>query len=240
MNLHECPRVEDAAGYVLRALPDDECESYRYHVAECEQCTEKVAELGFVANALLSGVPQLQAPPEVRERVMAVVNAEAQLLRAAGPAADRPVTEPAWRTRILGGFSLRLWPATALACALLALGIGAGTLLDRQDGAPDRVITAKVTQPGATAVVRLSAQSTRLELTGMRPPPERRIYQVWLDPVGDRGPEPTQALFSVNREGRATVAVPGDLDDVAAVLVTHEPLGGSPVPTRQPVIQARL
>ena len=49
-----CPRIDDAAAYVLRALPEGEWESYAYHVTECEACTDKVAELGFVSHALLS------------------------------------------------------------------------------------------------------------------------------------------------------------------------------------------
>jgi hypothetical protein len=63
---------------------------------------------------------------------------------------------------------------------------------------------------------------------------------VWLDHGGGRTPQPTDALFSVSREGHATVDVPGDLDGVKAVLVTDEPLGGSRIPTRAPVIAATL
>jgi len=238
MSLHGCPRIDDAASYVLRAMPDGEFEQYAMHVDGCEACADTIAELGFVADALLSGVRQMDAPPVIRDRVMSVVHAEAQLLRSAGAMADRPVVKErsSWR---LGGFSLRLWPATALACVVLALGIGGGALLTGDDGTT-RNVTAKVSAPGATAMVRLSSDGVALDVEGMPAPPAGRIYQVWLDPRGTRGPEPTQVLFSVNSAGRATVSVPGDLDDVDAVLVTDEPLGGSQVPTRQPVIQATL
>ena len=44
---------------------------------------------------------------------MSVVHAESELLRAAGPAADRPVARPSRARRLL---SLRPLPAAALAC----------------------------------------------------------------------------------------------------------------------------
>jgi hypothetical protein len=73
---------------------------------------------------------------------------------------------------------------------------------------------------------------------GFPAPPEGRVYQVWLKRPG-RDPEPTRALFGV-RDGRATVEVPGAVRGVEQILVTDEPRGGSRVPTRAPVVVARL
>jgi hypothetical protein len=87
--------------------------------------------------------------------------------------------------------------------------------------------------------MRVAADSARLVVAGMRTPPEGRIYQIWLDRDNGTAPEPTEALFSV-RKGRASVNVPGDLSGVKRVLVTDEPVGGSEVPTRQPVIAAPM
>jgi hypothetical protein len=238
MSGYECPRTEDAAGYVLRALPDDECESYRYHVAECEQCTEKVAELGFVANALLSGVPQLSAPPVIRDRVMSVVRAEAELLQAAGASADRPVSKPA-RKRGLGfGFG-RFGPlaAGALATVLLVVAVGAGTLLRNGPDCTTRSGSVDASAgASATAQLKVCDGNARLALAGMQSPPDGRIYELWLDDPADRqGPKPA-GLFSV-RGGRASVDV-GDLKGRRTVLVTDEPLpNGSEVPTRTPVVK---
>jgi hypothetical protein len=235
-----CPRTDDAASYVLRAMPDGEWEAYQDHVARCAPCAEKVAELGFVADALLSGVPQLSAPPPLRDRVMAIVGAESELLRATGHGADRaaPVQPPRrWRLR-----PLRPRPAIALACVALAVGIGGGALLSSGDGGvTPRMVVARVEAPGAKARVRMTADGAKLEVSRMPPPPEGRIYQVWLHRGGARTPPvPTDALFSVTRDGDASVDVPGDLRDVDAVLVTDEPPGGSRRPTRAPVIRASL
>jgi hypothetical protein len=85
----------------------------------------------------------------------------------------------------------------------------------------------------------VAGSNAKLVVAGLRAPPAGRIYQVWLDRGHGSAPAPTEALFSV-RNGRASVDVPGDLTGVKQVLVTDEPLGGSEVPTRQPIIAARM
>jgi hypothetical protein len=233
-----CPRIEDAAGYVLRALPDGEWESYRYHVAECEQCAEKVGELGFVSHALLSAAPQLSAPPDIRNRVMSVGRAESELLQAAGAGADRPAA--ARPARRFGFHRLRPLTAGALAAVLLALGLGVGTLLRGGPGSACSTRAATVDRSAgahATATLKVCDGAARLALVGMQRPPQGRIYQLWLDDPRDRlGPKPA-GLFSV-RGGRASVDV-GDLHGSRTVLVTDEPLpDGSEVPTRTPIVKA--
>ncbi len=239
MNDSGCPRIDDAASYVLCAMPDGEWETFEAHLAQCLFCADKVAELRFVGDALLSGVPQLTAPPPVRDRVMAIVRAESELLLAAGHGADRP--ERVVPKRRFGLFSLRPLPAVGLASVALALGIGGGALLYGGDGAvTPRTVVAKVDAAGATANVRLTSDGAKLRVAGMPAPAEGRVYQVWLDHGNGRTPQPTDALFNVSRTGHATVDVPGNLDGVKAVLVTDEPLGGSRIPTRAPVISATL
>ena len=238
MTMQTCPRIDDAASYVLRAIPDGEWEGYEAHVSGCPVCAAKIDELRFVADALLSGVPQLSAPPEIRARVMSVVNAEAELLRAAGAAADRPTRREPSRRLSLGW--LRPWPAAVLAASLLALGIGGGALLTGGAGEPAaRSIACAQAPGGASCQMRIAGDSAKLVVAGLKAPPQGRIYQVWLDRDDGAAPEPTEALFSV-RKGRASVDVPGNLDGVRQILVTHEPLGGSEVPTRQPIIAARM
>ena len=232
-----CPKIDDAGSYVLRAMPDGEWELYAHHVADCHVCAAKVAELSFVSDALLNAVPQLSAPPEIRDRVMSVVRAESELLLASGATADRPVSRAPRRFSLLG---LRPWPAAVLATSLLALGIGGGALIvGGGDDPATRTIACANAPGGASCQMQIAGDSAKLVVAGLKAPPEGRIYQVWLDRDNGTAPEPTEALFSV-RKGRASVAVPGDLSGVKQVLVTDEPLGGSEVPTRQPIIAARM
>ena len=237
-DLFECPRIDDAAGYVLRAIGDSEAESYRHHVTQCDECAAKVAELGFVSHALLSAVPQVTAPPEIRSRVMAVVRAESELLQAAGAGADRPPKPASRRSRFgLGRFS----PVTAgaFAVVLIALGLGVGMLV-QGPGSSCTTSAAKVdSAAGANASGELTVcdGNARIALSGMNSPPEGRIYELWLDdPADSAGPKPA-GLFSVH-SGHASVDV-GKLKGHETVLVTDEPLpAGSESPTRAPIVQA--
>jgi hypothetical protein len=234
-----CPRVDDAASYVLRAMPDGEWEHYADHAAQCAVCTAKIAELDFVSDALLNAVPQLSAPPEIRSRVMAVVRAESELLRAAGAMADRPIRrEPARRFSLL---RLRPWPAAVLATSLLALGIGGGALFvgNGEDPASQRTIACADAPDDSSCRIRIAGSNAKLVVAGLPAPPAGRIYQVWLSRSDGTDPQPTEALFSV-RNGRASVDVPGDLRGVKQVLVTDEPLGGSEKPTGDLVIAANV
>ena len=219
-----------AGAYVLGALPPEELEGFRAHLAGCAECRRAVEELGVAADALPIGVQQVAPPPALKGRIMAVVEAEAELLAAAGAGADRP---PAPRARRRGG-GARPGFALAAVALLLAGGAVAGLLAGGDD---TREIRAQVTAPGARATLEVTGADGRLVVRGMPAPPEGRIYQVWLKRPG-ADPEPTDALWTVNAQGDAQVAVPGSLDGVEAVLVTDEPMGGSAAPTRTPVITA--
>lgn len=239
-----CQRLEDAAVYVLGAMSETDARAYAAHLNACSTCAGRVAELEPVAGCLAVAVPQHQPPAQLRDRLMREVRAEADLLQAAGPSADRPERAPRRRTR-RWRLSLSPLPAAALSCALLALGVGGGVLAFDDDGSSGRLkdIPANVAAPGAPAakaVLRVAPTGAKLIVAGMPAPPQGRIYQVWLDHSDDDAPaEPTDVLFSVSKTGRATVDVPGDLRDVSAVLVTDEPDGGSSEPSSRPVIMAQ-
>jgi anti-sigma factor RsiW len=228
--------TDSVGAYLLEALPDDERTGFEAHLAACELCRDDVADLQVAADALPASVEQLAPPPELKARIMAVVEAEAELLAAAaGPRADLPERAP--RRRRFAGLSLR--PLAGLAVAgLLALGVVVGVALD--DGGSGRTVSAQVDTikaAGARAQLEIRSRDSRLVVAGMPAPPRDRVYQVWLKRDGE-APEPTSALFTPRSDGSGTVSVPGSLKGVEQVLVTDEPEGGSQVPTRQPVITA--
>jgi hypothetical protein len=236
---YECPRIENAAGYVLRALPDSEAESYRHHVTQCDECAAKVAELGFVSHALLSAAPQLSAPPEIFDRVMNVVRAESELLQAAGATADRPVQRQERRGWIHLAFArMRPLTAGALAAVLIALGLGAGTLLQGGPSCTTRSVTIdRSAGTNPSGELKICDGNAQLAINRMQPPPDGRIYEVWLDDPNDRQGPKKGPLFSV-QDGSASVAV-GKVPSGRTVLVTDEPSPkGSQVPTRTPIVKA--
>ncbi|HEY7829242.1 MAG TPA: anti-sigma factor [Solirubrobacteraceae bacterium] len=210
-------------------------QSFHQHLAGCAVCGGEVAQLQAAADALAVGVPCKLAPDSLRARVMATVHAEAELLRAAGHEADRPARQaPVWRRRLVPAFAA----AAALGVGLLvgAFAINTGSTIQRTQ---TQVIRAAVVAPGHNARAELRKVGSHLELVveGMPAPPRGRIYEVWLE-RGTQAPAPTDALFSVTQHGEGDVDVPGNVTGVSKVLVTDEPLGGSPKPTRNPVIIA--
>jgi len=227
-------RWTDAVGaYLLDAMPDDERERFEAHLESCTVCRAEVESLRVATDALPASVTQLSPPPELKGRIMAVVQAEAELLAsAAGRGADLP-EKPRRR------FSLpSLRPVTALVAviALLAVGVLAGGRLN-DSGPSTRTISAQV-NPQRAAGARVSLVRTgdqaKLVVRGMPAPPEGRVYQVWLKREGRAAPVPTSALWLPRKDGSASVDVPGSLEDVEAVLVTGEPAGGSDAPTQLP------
>jgi anti-sigma-K factor RskA len=262
-----CEHRDDAGAWVLGALPGDERERFAAHLAGCDVCRREVAELQMVADTLPLAAPQVAPPPELKERIMSAVRAEAAVLAAAGPEADavprvaEPEREPeleraeppaapverarrerperrksdgAWWRRPL--LNLRPLPAAGLAGVLLALGVGIGALASG-GGDSGRTVQAQVVAPSAPtarASLTVSGNDATLKVSGFPSPPAGRVYQVWVKRPG-RDPAPTNALFSVRR-GQATVEVPASVRNGDQVLVTAEPDGGSPAPTRAPVI----
>jgi len=219
--------------YLLGALPDDERQDFEGHLDGCTVCRAEVDSLRVASNALPASVEQLLPPPALKDRIMAVVEAESELLAAAsGSRADLPER----RRRRFSLPSLR--PATALAVVVAVLGIGVlvgGQLKD--SGPSTQTITAEVNPDRAQgAQVRLvrTGDAAKLDVRGMPAPPEGRVYQVWLKREGREAPVPTSALWVPRNDGSASVDVPGSLKDVEAVLVTGEPVGGSNAPTQLP------
>lgn len=238
----EHDRWADSLGaYLLDALPAGERAGFEAHLAQCAACRADEELLTVARDALPASPAQLDPPPELKDRIMRVVNAEAELLRAAGPEADRPPAPAAAERRRFAWWPFRPALAVAATFALLLAGGVTGVLLRGGDGGggDTRTLQAQVAAPDATAQLQIDGGRTRLVARRLPAPPSGRVYQVWLKRPG-QDPEPTDALFRTRRDGSASVDVPGSVDGVEAVLVTDEPDGGSPAPTRKPIIVASL
>ena len=238
-----CTWSESVAAYVLGALDDAEQRAFEAHLADCASCPDELAGVRPAVQLLATGVEQVEPPDDLRRRLMAQVNAEAELLRTGGAERNAPAVPvrpgPRWRA------TLRLpVAAVALAAALLiGLGVAGGVLLAGDNEPGRRVITTQVARgvaPDARARIVVASGVAQLDLRAMPAPPAGKVYQVWLMVPGTRRPQPTSVLFSVRTGGTATVAVPLGHPRPRELLVTAEPDGGSDQPTSSPVVAAQL
>jgi anti-sigma-K factor RskA len=232
----DCPQLADAAAYVLGALQDSELDRFREHLQECAQCRSEVAELQPVADELPASAPAAVASQALRERILATVRSEAELLSAAGHEADRPARpHRRWRRNdmVLGAGAAAAAGVAALVAVLIAVGSSghAKVTVTKGEGLGE----------ARSAQVSLRQRDGRAELVvaHMPQPAVGRIYEVWLS-HGPHDARPTNALFSVTGSGSGAVGVPNSLHGVREVMVTSEPSGGSSHPTTAPLIRVAL
>lgn len=235
MTAHE--RWADAAGaYVLGALEPHEAAAYEAHLAECAICRAEVDELMPAVAALPGSVPPRRTPAELRDRIMADVRREAELLHAAGPEADRVGGVGVARRRRFG-WAPR-WAVPALAVAALAIGFVVGDVVSGPSG---RTVELAATGFASAAHARLTLADGQATLTAdhLPAPPKGRVYMVWLKSPAGRA-IPTSALFVPRADGTASVSVPASASDMDLVMINTEPPGGSRQPTTQPVLTAKM
>lgn len=223
----EHERWADAAGaYVLGAMAPDEREEFEGHLATCATCREGIEELRPAVEALPMASPPMLPPAALKDRIMAEVEREAALLAQAGGAADRP--EPARRR--LRFPSLGMWRLAPVAAALLIVG----ALIGSQLGGG----TKEIGFDRAGAMLKVKGDQATLVAEKLPAPPSGKVYEVWVVPKGAKAPKPTNVLFTPRGNGSAQAAIPGNVSDIARVLVSDEPPGGSETPTGDVLMSA--
>jgi len=221
-----CARSGDAAAYALGALEPAEVEEFRAHMETCAACREDVGAFQGVTQGLPSASPQHPVPKGLRRRVLKEVRATPQE-GSPGPA-RRPVLIPRRALAALG------------AAAVLAVSVVVGVAIGSSGSSGStRVIQADVIGAPGSAELRIAGGRGELIVRHLPAPAPGRIYEVWLE-RGQSRPSPTNTLFSVTIGGAGDVGVVGSLNGVSELLVTSEPAGGSRIPTRPPLIVARL
>jgi anti-sigma factor RsiW len=225
------PSHDDLTGFALGALDRSEEEAVARHVPDCERCSTELRErINPAVGVLAESVPQLEPPPELRERLLEIVRNEAET--AAGPA-------PPARGRRLRLGPLVLRPAAGLA-ALAVAGAGvAGYLVNEGDDGEGGASTVPVTERGAGigGSLVVGEDSAMLTVHGMPQLPKGAVYQLWVAEGSSVRPS---SSFVPDPSGRGTAAVSESLPDGSQVLVTRESGPGHPEPTSEPLLSARV
>lgn len=224
---------EALGAYALEALPEEENARVREHLAGCRECRAELEWLRASVDALPASVPQIEPPPELKARVMQTVEADAELLRAAGERADRPERRRRWWS-VAPVFATPVRIAAAAGVAVIAVLV----LVISSGGPGTRTIQAHITGPaltaGTRASLRVSGAHAQLVVTGLPAPAANHVDELWVQ-RGSSTPAPAGTF--VVRTGSVEVGRAVRSGD--HVLVTVEPGRGSSAPTTAPFIVAK-
>ncbi len=142
-----CSDVLELAGsFVLGALPSEEADAVRRHLASCPEAHAEITELGGVIPALLESIEVVPPPAGLKARILATAAAE-QRAGAAPPSSSaqdlaagerRPIGRPTLGSDVaqaprgrfdLGALFRRpIWAGVAAAALVLAVALGTWNL----------------------------------------------------------------------------------------------------------------
>jgi anti-sigma-K factor RskA len=238
MNHTRFEELKDA--YVLGTLAEEERREFEEYLAAHPERQAEIEELGAVAGLLALSPHEHEPPPELRSRILDAVGAEAV------HAGEGRRSGLAWLGEFLSARNLALGAA-----ALLVIGLFSWNMLLRTEmqdlqrqtqelqASQDRTIVlhgSGVAQEAHVELVALEGGRAVLMAKNMPPVPEDRTIQIWVIKDGD---PKSGGLFEPDREMVAT-AVTVSLHGGDVLALTIEPEGGSPNPTSDPMMTAKL
>lgn len=230
---------KDLAAYMLGALEPEEAAELERHAEGCEHCRSEMRWLTAAVEALPEAVERHEPPPQLRQRLMTEVRADARGAGAKGADEGFANRVTAWlRGPRSGSHDWRpLAGLAAVALVVVALAgyeIGSG---GSSSGGSEQRIGYVHPAHGVTAKVVRAGDTAELHLADVRKLPENRVLEAWVRRDGEV--EPVKALFVPDNEGRASTTI-GNLDGVDLVMVTTEPVGGSESPTSSPIVEVPI
>ncbi len=255
-----CADVSELAGlYVLDALEPAEAERVAAHLATCPEPHPEMAELGAVVPALAASVDEVDAPADLKRRVLESYDRYALAAPAsatsvapwqidAQPAARRGSALPQW----LG------WVAAGAAVLVLAVvGVWALGIQQRANSETQRAETMAaaleaLAQPGSSfAVLEGSGPAAGvggfvafspdgegyIVMTNVPEAPAGMTYQAWY--VVDGQPA-SAGTVSADADGFVIAEGLPPMAGTDLMAITLEPAGGSPEPTSDPIVVGEM
>ena len=238
-------RFEDLKdAYDLDALPEEERQSFEKYLATHPERQAEIDELGAIAGLLAFSPHEQEPSPELRRRVMDVVEAEAEPRRARRRSLFARLGD------YLGARSLALGAAALLVIGLLSWNVllqgqvqdlqgEVQNAQDQQQAQQSQTIELQGSwaEQGAHAeVASIDKNQVILVAKNMPSVPDNRTCQIWV--IRDGVPEPS-GLFQPDGNMTAT-AITSSIKKADVIAVTVEPAGGSKKPTSNPVLTTEL
>jgi anti-sigma-K factor RskA len=244
MNEHEHDlRLEEVAAYAIGGLDRGQVSDFEEHLAGCKRCQEELRWLSPAVQALPEAVERQAAPPELKQRLMAEVRADAaaeerraRTEQRRERAESRPGIGEWLRGLNVGGLTWKPLAGMALAILVIAGGIGYAVGTGGGSGG-SQTIEVPGGSSGIAAKVITEDGRGELHLTGVEQLPEGKVLEAWVQ--RGNAVEPVPALFTPDHAGNASTTIE-DMKNVSAVLVTREPAGGTKVPTTEPIVKVPI
>lgn len=228
---------DEVAAFALEALDERESRVVAEHIAGCDRCAERLRWLSPAVDVIPAAVVQQEPPPELRARLMEIVEREA-----ASERTHAPVRRSLLDRLGLSGFALR--PAMAGLAAFLLLAAGVLVYALQDDGEPGSQVYAAVGQGQgslAEGTLRVDGDSGVLEVRGLPAAERGEVYQAWVEDRPELGGEVhPSSVFVVPENGVGNVAIPHGLERAERVMITREPRGGSETPHESSLLTAEL
>lgn len=248
--------VELAEIYALDAVSDAERAAIEAYVsaapeAERQAFHERVRQARETLATTFTA--EEEPPADLFDRIVAQLPAHsADVSAPAAPAAPPPVTDQLSAARERRNVrrrsaGMRNWLIGVAAAAVIALGgVGVGAYVANQNDPLTQVLQAQDVRQatvevsgGGTAIVSIAPSKDALvvRMKDVPPPPEGKVYQMWLIPKDGTSPV-SQGLMDA--EALSKPAVVKGIHSAAALGITVEPAGGSTAPTLPTVAAATL
>ena len=230
------PDRDDLVAFSLEALDQREAAEIEAHAPGCARCTRELEALVPAVAVLGESVEQIEPPPELRERVLAIVREEAKQAELSGARGREEATARRERRGFRG---LLMRPAVGLAgLAILGAGVGGYLVADEAGNGGGESTVPVVAQAGIGGTLAVGEASSMLDLHGLKHHlTGRQVYQVWV--AQGSGVRPS-SNFIPNSTGRAMTAVDGHLTSGTKVMVTLEPHPGEAAPTSPVLLSATV
>jgi len=239
-------RQDLAAEYALDALDPESARAFEKLLAGDAELKALTDQLRETAASLAHGAPRQLPPPELRERVLSRIRAEAETATepAVGPASPAPPRSAGGGRSILpwalaAGFAITtvaLWmERDQMRKEVAALEQDARELRDRVVLSNVRIATLSAQVDAyakASAVVVWDPEKQRgvLKLANLPPPESGKDYQLWV--IGQKHAPVSAGVVAVSAEGGARVSFkPGQPIKADQFAISVEPTGGVPEPT---------
>jgi anti-sigma-K factor RskA len=255
--------------YALGVLEGEERAELEAHLARaCPECTPGVAEARLVVSQLAHAAPDVQPPAALRDKILDAVKSSADTAHRVAPLAKEKPSPPramfpvwAWMAAaalaLITGYTIRQMGSQNAQLADLRKQMKRATMQNQalQDQLlTDRLVSSVMLSPDSMPLKLMPKDKNMpmvhaylhpqmgVALTADQMPsvPSARTLQLWFLPK--KGQPMSVAIFRPDAMGQIAIVAPVHMpvNEIAALVVTEEPAGGSPRPTTSPAWMAEV